>query len=170
MLPLLDVSPEANLQREIKDIIDELEIIKHILEQQEAVMNRFMSVGHALVSQDDALGIRTKADLDRLKKVIEKKKISNKKAVGKLATMEMDASDWDVNDTRESRQQDLFKRIKTFERRARTLRAKMKERGNEVEALVQSARSTADNVCEHQCSSFPKTSFPRQYLCLGGKR
>lgn len=42
MLALLDVTPEAELQREIRDIIDELDIMLHIVGQQEEVIKRFV--------------------------------------------------------------------------------------------------------------------------------
>lgn len=42
MLALLDVTPEAELQREIRDIIDELDIMLHIVGQQEEVIKRFI--------------------------------------------------------------------------------------------------------------------------------
>lgn len=42
MLALLDVTPEAELQREIRDIIDELDIMLHIVGQQQEVIRRFV--------------------------------------------------------------------------------------------------------------------------------
>lgn len=42
MLALLDVTPEAELQREIRDIIDELDIMLHIVGQQQEVIKRFV--------------------------------------------------------------------------------------------------------------------------------
>src|ERR1043166_4088631 len=40
--PLLDINPEGALQREIKDIIDELDIMLHITRQQKDVIKRFI--------------------------------------------------------------------------------------------------------------------------------
>ncbi|KAL2128341.1 hypothetical protein VTI74DRAFT_9302 [Chaetomium olivicolor] len=40
-IPLLDINPEGKLQREIKDIIDELDIMLHIYKQQREVIKRF---------------------------------------------------------------------------------------------------------------------------------
>ncbi|KAK2610531.1 hypothetical protein N8I77_003954 [Diaporthe amygdali] len=42
MLALLNVTPEAELQREIRDIIDELNIMLHIVGQQQEVIKRFV--------------------------------------------------------------------------------------------------------------------------------
>lgn len=42
LLALLNVTPEAELQREIRDIIDELDIIMHILYQQQEMITRFV--------------------------------------------------------------------------------------------------------------------------------
>jgi hypothetical protein len=42
LLPLLNIIHESQLQREIRDIIDELEIMLHIVKQQEDVINKFI--------------------------------------------------------------------------------------------------------------------------------
>lgn len=42
LLALLNVTPEAELQREIRDIIDELDIILHIVNQQKEMITRFV--------------------------------------------------------------------------------------------------------------------------------
>lgn len=39
--PLLDINPEGRLQREIKDIVDELDMMLHIYKKQREVMRRF---------------------------------------------------------------------------------------------------------------------------------
>lgn len=147
LLPLLDVAPEANLQREIKDIIDELEIIKHVLDQQRDVMDRFISIGRAMVSQDEALGIRTNSDLTQLKKKVEGKEAA--RAAKKAKDAATDTEDEDAGSRLETTGlRDLLDRIGTFDRRARTLKAKMTERRLEIDGLLQSAASTASNVNE----------------------
>lgn len=39
--PLLNIAPEGKLQREIKDVIDELDIMLHLTHQQKDVIKRF---------------------------------------------------------------------------------------------------------------------------------
>lgn len=47
--PLLNISTEGELQREIKDVIDELDIMIYINTQQKEVMKKFVKdVGHLL--------------------------------------------------------------------------------------------------------------------------
>lgn len=40
-VPLLDIHPEGKLQREIKDIIDELDMMIHVIKKQKEVIKRF---------------------------------------------------------------------------------------------------------------------------------
>lgn len=54
MLALLDVTPEAELQREIRDIIDELDIMLHIVGQQQEVIKRFFRFAEDLLRTNTA--------------------------------------------------------------------------------------------------------------------
>lgn len=54
MLALLDVTPEAELQREIRDIIDELDIMLHIVGQQEEVIKRFIKFADEVLQTNSA--------------------------------------------------------------------------------------------------------------------
>lgn len=54
MLALLDVTPEAELQREIRDIIDELDIMLHIVGQQEEVIKRFIKFADEVLETNSA--------------------------------------------------------------------------------------------------------------------
>lgn len=51
LLPLLNIIPESQLQREIRDIIDELEIMIHIVKQQEDVISMFNSRAREILEQ-----------------------------------------------------------------------------------------------------------------------
>ncbi|KUI59980.1 hypothetical protein VP1G_07196 [Cytospora mali] len=48
--PLVNISPEGRLQREIKDIMDELDIMIYINEQQKAVMKKFVKNAKGLLN------------------------------------------------------------------------------------------------------------------------
>lgn len=52
ILSLLNVTPEAELQREIRDIIDELDIILHIAKQQQEMISRFIRFATQIISAD----------------------------------------------------------------------------------------------------------------------
>ncbi|KAL1861709.1 hypothetical protein Daus18300_008678 [Diaporthe australafricana] len=52
MLALLDVTPEAELQREIRDIIDELDIMLHIVGQQQEVIERFVRFAEEILNSN----------------------------------------------------------------------------------------------------------------------
>ncbi|ROW18177.1 hypothetical protein VPNG_00044 [Cytospora leucostoma] len=54
LLALLNVTPEAELQREIRDIIDELDIILHIVHQQKEMINRFVKFAKESLAQPNA--------------------------------------------------------------------------------------------------------------------
>ncbi|KAK7744941.1 hypothetical protein SLS53_003174 [Cytospora paraplurivora] len=51
LLALLNVTPEAELQREIRDIIDELDIILHIVHQQNEMIHRFVKFAKESLAQ-----------------------------------------------------------------------------------------------------------------------
>jgi len=52
LLPLLDVTTEGHLQQEIRDIIDELDIMLHIVEEQTGVIETFIK--HARITFREA--------------------------------------------------------------------------------------------------------------------
>lgn len=52
LLALLNVTHEAELQREIRDIIDELDIILHIAKQQQEMIKRFVKFALEIIDPD----------------------------------------------------------------------------------------------------------------------
>lgn len=52
VVPLLNINPEGVLQREIKDIIDELDIMLHITHQQKAVIRKFKKDVEHLIDRE----------------------------------------------------------------------------------------------------------------------
>ncbi|KAI9685581.1 MAG: hypothetical protein M1822_004439 [Bathelium mastoideum] len=53
LLPLLNLQPESDLQREIQDIIGELEIIKYVTRQQREVVFKYITKARRILSQPD---------------------------------------------------------------------------------------------------------------------
>ncbi|RYP51857.1 hypothetical protein DL768_002893 [Monosporascus sp. mg162] len=56
-VPLLNITPEGKLQREIKDILDELGIMIHLVEQQKAVLDKFVKNASTIICGNKS-GIR----------------------------------------------------------------------------------------------------------------
>jgi hypothetical protein len=73
LLPLLDLGPESELQREIRDIIDELDIMLYIVKQQQEIIGNFKINVEAILTSDqnntvdgareDQEGLELKRDL-----------------------------------------------------------------------------------------------------------
>jgi hypothetical protein len=69
LLPLLDLRPESELQREIRDIIDELDIMLYIVKQQQEIIGYFKTnVEGILTSERNRKGNRGREDLNLFKK------------------------------------------------------------------------------------------------------
>jgi hypothetical protein len=54
---LLDINSEFALQREIKDIIDELDIMLHLTRQQKEVIKRFIKLAERMMDPDGKLSV-----------------------------------------------------------------------------------------------------------------
>ena len=50
-VPLLDINPEGRLEREIKDIIEELDIMIHITKTQEDILKKFITYAQNQLQQ-----------------------------------------------------------------------------------------------------------------------
>jgi hypothetical protein len=118
MLALLDVTPEAELQREIRDIIDELDIMLHIVRQQQEVIRRFVRFA------EDVL--RFTEDVSRTDLVKPRGNATPSAPV-------------DV-------QSIVDDQIKSFEARGADLLSEVEDRIQELGGLKASALSTAENV------------------------
>lgn len=123
---LLDISWEASLQREIRDIIDELDIVLHIVRQQQDMIIRFVKFAKQIMDSDIAMLV------DQANKT---KKVSKTKESPLPAVAEMNPLQCLTQQTRE------------FEARAEVLKLEVADRIKEVNGLKKSAESTAQNVC-----------------------
>lgn len=129
LLPLLDVAPEARLQRIINDIIDELEIMKHLMDQQREVIEKFFNIAREMIAPKSP----KHPILERVGEVLSEKA----KLLGLNYIILPDEAHHDDP------------KLISFERRVKELQSKMKDREQEIEGLSKSAESTAANVREH---------------------
>lgn len=116
ILALLNVTPEAELQREIRDIIDELDIILHISKQQNDMITRFVKLASQIID----------ADVNKYDYLI---KHSNHQETTLEATLK-----------RLAQQQSAFKT------HSDDLLSEIQDRIDELSGLKTSAESTAQNV------------------------
>lgn len=72
ILALLNVTPEAELQREIRDIIDELDIILNIAKQQNDIITRFVKLASQIM--DAAVKKHKKGDGTTSKRLVQQQR------------------------------------------------------------------------------------------------
>ncbi|KAK7993898.1 hypothetical protein PG989_007279 [Apiospora arundinis] len=129
---LLDINPEGKLQREIKDIIEELEIMIHINRTHKTVLNSFI---HQVTHIMDPEG--------RLRNRFSMRKIDEEVTEGTGPSPKMNKGERKpsgiVNKTEYDR----------FETKAEELLSKVTARVEELEELRRSAQSTSDSVRRH---------------------
>ncbi|PSR79122.1 hypothetical protein BD289DRAFT_105629 [Coniella lustricola] len=137
MLSLLNVTPEAELQREIGDIIDELDIMLHVTKQQQEMVNRFVKFALEIMS----------ADIQKVEqKLSEKHHITTPKTETEpgltLLIKTVRAKDQDDANVLNS----LSQQLKTFKIRSDDVVAKIQNGMAELAGLRASAISTQENV------------------------
>lgn len=136
ILALLNVTPEAELQREIRDIIDELDIILHIAKQQNDMITRFVKLASQIVD----------ADVDKYTKDVDAQ-TTHKVPHGDLGRS---------SSQKEKEEQQLLAHNATlklllqqqsaFKSHSEDLLSEIKDRIEELSGLKKSAESTAQNV------------------------
>jgi hypothetical protein len=138
-MPLLNMHPEGLLQQEIRDIIDELEILIHITRKQEEVLSKFIS------NTQDILGTEE-----------SHRKYNTTNPI----TIIGDYAHVTVNVKKEEKPPDqlLTKTIreqqkKSFDKRSKHLRSKVTDLITELDGLKTSALSTAQSVSGSLASS-----------------
>lgn len=131
---LLNVSLEADLQREIRDIIDELDIVLHIVQQQQDMIARFKKFAEQIMQ----------SDIDELTAKIHKNPQTYKER------QTDDAEGGFFSATATAAKQDALKILghqkREFKSKAEVLLDEVADRIKEIEALKKSAESTAQNV------------------------
>lgn len=130
-MPLLDVHVEGKLQREIKDILDELDMMIHVYKQQREVMRRFCKhVEHIL----DPEG-RWKEGM------IRDKPDDRAPPAPTTASAAAREREWEQEEQDERREQLYWFRIQ-----ARELLSDVDGRMDELAGLRKAAESSAQNV------------------------
>jgi hypothetical protein len=130
-MPLLDIHPEGKLQREVKDIIEELDIMLHIHKKQREIIRRFCKHVENILDPEgqwkdsnseraDALGASLHSSVPKLNGGI-RRRVSE-------------------SDTRKGKQLDWFRL------QSRELLSDVDDRIDELEGLRRGAESTAQSV------------------------
>ncbi|CAP61248.1 uncharacterized protein PODANS_3_11520 [Podospora anserina S mat+] len=124
-VPLLDIHPEGKLQREVKDIIDELDIMIHVHKKQREVIKRFCKHVEHILDPDG----RWKEGAVQHDRGTSRRAHSTTENMEKYIKME------------EKRDQLLWFRMQSQE-----LLAEVDDRLDELEGLKKGAESTAQSV------------------------
>jgi hypothetical protein len=168
---LLNITAEGRLQREIKDIIDELDIMINVVKQQEEVITRFTKLAPEIlhpfgkpgrVKEGDGTsepvvilqhsdGTQSKIKLKRNGEVV----VSTDNKPSATADGKQPAKDDAVAPNRGGKQpvtdgSSTKQQIEAFDKRAADLLSEISVRINELEGLKKSAETTAQNASSHQ--------------------
>ncbi|KAI3542651.1 hypothetical protein CSPX01_06856 [Colletotrichum filicis] len=132
-VPLLNINPEGKLQREIKDIIDELDIMIHVNGKQREVIKRFVKHVENIYDpsgkwRDETLSPDGNRDYFR--------------------SRSMSRSGEDITSTEEARKQEERKKdeFTWFRKQAYDLISDVDDRMNELESLRKSAETTSQGI------------------------
>lgn len=134
LLALLNVTPEAELQREIRDIIDELDIILHIANQQKEMVTRFVKFAKQITESD----LANQSDFARvLHEEMKEHHHANRSYVEDRAEQSKETVKL------------LEQQQSAFNVHSEDLLSEIQDRIDELSALKNSAESTAQNVRLH---------------------
>lgn len=143
LLPLLNLQPESDLQREIRDIISELEIIKFLMRQQKEVIFKFVANAREILSRETEDESGGKAD---------QMEAALLRALGAVARkLNPDVPKDDVTNATLAQPAPNGKsvcaaRYKAFDKRATELDADISSYMEELEELTRAADGAADSV------------------------
>ncbi|KAH7625148.1 hypothetical protein B0T09DRAFT_361550 [Sordaria sp. MPI-SDFR-AT-0083] len=132
---LLDINPEGKLQREVKDILDELDIMLHVHKRQRDIMKRFRRhVEHILDPKN-----RWSGDCFIEEDTTE----SSQKPSGNASARSGKSDEKTGTDDEETRRRE---QLGWFRVQYQELLSEVKDRIDELEGLRAGAKSTADSV------------------------
>ncbi|KAK3396852.1 hypothetical protein B0T20DRAFT_244041 [Sordaria brevicollis] len=144
-VPLLDINPEGKLQREVKDILDELDIMLHVHRKQRDLIRRFYKhVEHILDPEGRANGNDFKEDYAN---PTADERYRNYKGFPFPGEAEAEPNR-DRSRTREQERAKMIKRqqLVWFRIQYQELLSEVTDRIEELEGLRSAAKSTADSV------------------------
>lgn len=131
---LLNVSLEADLQREIRDIIDELDIVLHIVQQQQDMITRFKKFAEQIMGSDiEEMEAKMKKALQA-----EKDQVTDNNKVCFFPA--------GATATKKDALEILRQQKREFGAKAEVLLSEVEDRIKEIGGLKKSAESTAQNV------------------------
>ena len=152
LMILLDVGRESELQHEIRDIIDELNMMINVARQQEEMIKRFIDIAQTILKprKDED----TKFSKGKSRSVLTSTESTEKLLV--LTELDLvDSQDHDSQTTLASDESNLDKvKLKAFQKRAADLKSDMWVRMKELESLRESADTTAKNVRNSEPQDF----------------
>lgn len=139
--PLLNISTEGGLQREIKDVIDELDIMIYINKQQSEVLKKFVkNVGNLLDPE--------KPENNKFDSSTSPSSPTSPTSPNFRFSTEPTGSTTSNNDTREARIRRNQYNHRWFNRTAQELLEAVDDRIRELNGLKRSAESTSKSVCQ----------------------
>jgi hypothetical protein len=141
VLPLLNITHEGRLQREIRDIIDELDIMIHIVRQQEEVIRQYISK-----VQDMPQVKETEINSSVQPPAVEEIKFNSNGTWTRVINKPSRQATGDQ--VREWEETIRRQQHKSFEKNANMLVAKVADTIRELEDLRESADMAAQNVSQ----------------------
>ena len=162
---MLNIAPEGKLQREIKDILDELSIMIHLVKQQKEVLEQFKKNVQEILQpeQPDHEDYEVEDD--------EEGKDSSKSPSGCLdedgSTPEMLRKQRQAKLHRQQKLRELKqqKQLRRFNMSSSELVMEIERHLNELGSLKQSATSTSVSVsCPHDVRLLVWATYPNAFL------
>lgn len=158
LLALLNVAAEAELQREIRDIIDELDIILHIANQQKVMVTRFVKFAKHMTESDLTSQQDRVTMLEENAIALDEEMRASHHAKSHVQLAQLQDRAQQCTETVK-----LLKQQQTaFDTHSDDLVSEIQDRINELSALKDSAESTAQNVSPHYCR---RRHFSGRFLC-----
>jgi hypothetical protein len=136
-VPLLDIYPEGKLQREVKDILDELDIMLSITRRQREIIRRFCRHVENILDPEG----RWRSGLDP----------GSPSDTGERQTLDGEQQARDAKDREEGKRQDKARRknhLDWFRMQSQDLLCEVDDRIDELEGLKEAANSTAQSVSD----------------------
>ncbi len=155
--PLLNMTPEGRLQQEIRDIIDELDVMIHIVNQQEDVINKYIASAKDILGIEVTRSFRIEFTDIRIYHDGSLRLVERTKPDG----AEIGAASSGANEEDQIKAQQQ----KSFDKRSAFLLAKVADRKRELDGLKASALSTNESVSRPCPPSFCLRMVPDPGAC-----
>jgi hypothetical protein len=143
--PFIDIQPEAKLQQEIKDIIDELDMMLHVYKKQREVMRRFCKHVEHILDPEGRWKDGTMYDAGRER---DANVLSEQSQPVALDDAERQRRKQEAAERQRKKAEaaERCKQLYWFRLQSRELLSEVDDRIDELEGLKQAAQSTAQSV------------------------